>query len=95
MFCTNCISSIQSCIKAFLLETNENLITDPNLLLSKVSILLQINYTVCYPYFPYFKPLGEGYIAIVMSKLDDADKVCSELLSEEQYKDALMDSTAG
>lgn len=54
-----------------------------------------IKYAICYLYFPYFKPLGEGYIAIVMSKLEDADKVCSQLLSEEQYKDALRDSTTG
>ncbi|KAL5496964.1 hypothetical protein EMCRGX_G013345 [Ephydatia muelleri] len=31
------------------------------------------------------KPLGEGYIAVVLMKLDDAANISSVLLSEEAY----------
>ena len=78
------------------MEMNENLIANPNLLISKVCALVANIIHVC-SHLPilYFKPLGEGYIAIVMSKLVDADKVCSELLSEKQYKEALGGNTTG
>lgn len=38
-----------------------------------------------YLFFYGPKPLGEGYIAVVLMKLDDAANISSVLLSEEAY----------
>lgn len=39
------------------------------------------------------QPLGEGYIAILLTKLEDADTACDKLLTEDDYKDYLAKKT--
>lgn len=41
------------------------------------------NYSVCMN--GPGQPLGEGFIAVVLMKLDDAANICSVLLTEEAY----------
>ena len=38
---------------------------------------------------PFLQPKGEGYIAILLTKLEDADTACNKLLTEDEYKDYL------
>ena len=40
-----------------------------------------------------FQPLGEGYIAILLTRLEDADTACDKLLTEDDYKDYLAKKT--
>lgn len=40
-----------------------------------------------------YKPLGEGYIAVVLPKLEEAQSTCCELLTEEEYKEYLHVAT--
>ena len=35
------------------------------------------------------QPLGEGYIAIIIPKLERADVTCNKLLTEKEYNDCL------
>ena len=35
------------------------------------------------------QPLGRGYIAIILTKLEEADTACSKLMTEDEYQDYL------
>ena len=35
------------------------------------------------------QPLGRGYIAIILTKLGEADTACSKLMTEDEYQDYL------
>ena len=47
-------------------------------------------YTCSYVISLYLsQPLGRGYIAIVLTKLEEADTACSKLLTEDEYQNYL------
>ena len=78
---------------------NENLVSNPALLLSKVSSSCYYFLDTANVHYHQLKqntnfsvqPIGEGYIAIVQPKFEEASTVCSRLLTEDQYQEKLKE----